>query len=114
PQNINIVKEKEAVRILGAWYGNEVEHTFAWNPVLTKINYTLERWQYANPTLEGRRLIVQFVVGGMTQYMTKVQGMPREVEKALIKKIDCFIWADKNWVPVAHQYLVAPKERGGL
>jgi hypothetical protein len=31
--------------------------------------------------MEGRRLIVMMVVGGMTQYMATVQGMPADIEE---------------------------------
>jgi hypothetical protein len=41
--------------------------------------------------MAGRKLIVQAVVGGQTQFLTKAQGMPATVEKALTKLIRDFI-----------------------
>jgi hypothetical protein len=35
--------------------------------------------------MDGRRKIIQMVIGGMTQYLTEVQGMPKNGEKLLQK-----------------------------
>ena len=59
--------------------------------------------------MEGRKLIVQMFVGGMTQYKTKVQGMPEKVKERLIKRIRKFMWADKTQAPVNTETLYAPK-----
>ena len=34
---------------------------------------------------------IQMVIGGMTQYLTKAQGMPPEIEKKLSKRIRTYI-----------------------
>lgn len=36
------------------------------------------------------------VVGGLTQYLTSVQGMSAEVEKLIQKKITKFLWDDTS------------------
>jgi hypothetical protein len=54
------------------------------------------------------------VVGGMTQYLTQVQRMPKDVEKRLTKRIRKYIWKDeKNYSPVSEATLQAPVEEGG-
>ncbi|KAJ3931030.1 MAG: hypothetical protein NXY57DRAFT_896901, partial [Lentinula lateritia] len=53
------------------------------------------------------------VVGGMTQYLTKVQGMPKEVEAKLIKRIKRFLWNEKNYVRINKETVEAPIEMGG-
>ncbi|KAJ7235978.1 hypothetical protein C8J57DRAFT_1088557, partial [Mycena rebaudengoi] len=53
------------------------------------------------------------VVGGMTQYLTKVQGMPKEVEEKLEKRIRSFMWAEKNKVTINKETVYAPAEEGG-
>ncbi|KAE9387764.1 hypothetical protein BT96DRAFT_761370, partial [Gymnopus androsaceus JB14] len=92
PANLHIAKEGEAVRILGAWFGNKISSEQVWTPVLEKIDTNLARWAKSGPTMEGRRHIVQMVVGGMTQYLTVVQGMPETIEKRLTKRINTFLW----------------------
>jgi hypothetical protein len=63
--------------------------------------------------MEGRRLIVLMVVGGMTQYLATVQGMPKEVEKRLEKRVRKFLWAEKTNVTVNKETVYAPAEMGG-
>jgi hypothetical protein len=41
--------------------------------------------------MEGRWLILMMVVGGMTQYLATVQGMPDEVEEHLDRRIRSFL-----------------------
>lgn len=70
PDNIKIVDEGEATRLLGAFIGNNIEHTSVWTPTVEAIEKDLKRWGKSNPTLEGRRLIIGMVVGGRSQYRT--------------------------------------------
>ena len=44
-----------------------------------QIDKILDQWERVHPTMEGRCLIVQAIVGGVTQYLTQVQGMPKVI-----------------------------------
>ena len=114
PDHIHIAKDGEMIRILGAWYGNEINPEAVWTPTLEKVNSALERWERRKPTMAGRKHVVQMVVGGMTQYKAKVQGMPKKVEVTLERKIRTFMWADKTQAPVNTKTLYAPMSQGGL
>ncbi|EIN07928.1 hypothetical protein PUNSTDRAFT_37949, partial [Punctularia strigosozonata HHB-11173 SS5] len=105
---ISISKDGTAIRFLGAWIGNEIDDATPWGPVIEKIDAALTRWERGHPTLEGRRLIVQMVVGGMTQYLTKVQGMPKDVETHLSKKIQSFVWNGQRTPPVNGDTMARP------
>jgi len=72
----------------------------------------MTRWDKSKPTIEGRKLLVQMIVGGSTQYLAQVQQMPKSIEKHLQKTIHTFIWGDKK-SPVNESILLAPKELGG-
>ncbi len=58
--------------------------------------------------MEGHRLIVLMVVGGTTQYLTKVQGMPQSVKKRLERRVQKFIWGDKNKININKETVYAP------
>jgi len=113
PNNIHIARDGEPVRILGSWVGNKIDNENIWSVQLDKIDHSLKRWEKCNPTIEGRKLIVQIVVGGMTQYLTQVQGMPAATEKKLERKIKKYIWGDKTISPVNIETLYAPINIGG-
>src|ERR1700761_2039011 len=53
------------------------------------------------------------VVGGMLQYLVKVQGMPLEVEKKLERCIRTFLWNDKSLIIVNKETVYTPIDMGG-
>ncbi|KAF8912563.1 hypothetical protein CPB85DRAFT_1193624, partial [Mucidula mucida] len=112
PEGIKITMDGEAVRTLGAWVGNGSKQVDVWTRTLDKIEENLNRWERGHPTMEGRRLIVLMVVGGMTQYLTKVQGMPKTVEDRLERRVRKFLWADKKKINVNKETIYAPIEEG--
>ena len=113
PNYIKIANEGESIRSLGALIGNEIGQVEPWSKILEKIDSSLERWGKSHPTMEGRRLIILMVIGAMTQYFAKVQGMPKIVEQKLEKRIRHFFWAEKTKTTINCQTIYAPKEMGG-
>ena len=111
--DIHIAVEGEPVRILGSWIGNGINQANIWSRVVDKIRNSLKQWGKSHPTMFGRRLIVQMIVGGMTQYLAKAQGMPKEIEQLLEKSIRQFIWEDRK-PPVSLKTLHHPIQRGGI
>ncbi|KAH6885476.1 hypothetical protein BKA70DRAFT_1026386, partial [Coprinopsis sp. MPI-PUGE-AT-0042] len=70
------------------------------------------RWMRSNPTVEGRRHIVNMEVGGRTQYKEDVQGMPEVVRKAVMRIITTFMWNGRP--PAVNQITMSePLELGG-
>ncbi|KAJ7782274.1 hypothetical protein DFH07DRAFT_949069 [Mycena maculata] len=52
-------------------------------------------------------------VGGMTQYMAKVQGMPTEIEEKLERRVRSFLWAEKSQVRINKETVYAQSDVGG-
>jgi hypothetical protein len=90
-----------------------VDQVSAWTRTIDKIDDALARWEKGQSTMEGRRLIILMVVGGMTQYLAKVQGMSAEIEKKLERRIRSLLWDDKTAVPINKETVYAPIEMGG-
>jgi hypothetical protein len=115
PQNIHIVKDGEPVRILGVWMGNQINNADPWSATLKKITHSLWQWNNSHPTLTGRKLIVQMVIDGMTQFLTKAQGeMPPGIESKIIKMIRAFIWNSDTVPPINIATLSLPQAEGGI
>jgi hypothetical protein len=108
---IRIAPDGHAIRSLGAWIGNGVNDAVPWTPVLDSVQATLQRWDRGHPTIRGKHLIVQMVAGGKSQYLTRVQGMPAEVTKRMVKIISEFL---KSLTKIAIETLYQPVERGGI
>ena len=113
-ERIHIAADGEAVRSLGAWIGNKTNDTDPWEPILDNISKALNRWKKTYPTMAGRKIIVQTIVGGHTQFLTKSQGMPAMIEKALIKMTQDFMWEEDSSPCIALDALQCPIEKGGL
>ncbi|KIY44924.1 hypothetical protein FISHEDRAFT_10163, partial [Fistulina hepatica ATCC 64428] len=111
---VHIVIDGEAVRILGAWIGNETNEVEPWAPIIQRIEETMVRWERLNPTIIGRRLIVQMFAGGMTQFRAKAQGMPKSVEKKVQKMICAYMAKGSDHPRISMEQLTQPVERGGL
>ncbi|KIK32407.1 hypothetical protein CY34DRAFT_27226 [Suillus luteus UH-Slu-Lm8-n1] len=86
PEDIDLAKDSKATRILGVWIGNRTDKQAIWSPILDKIENTLQRWEKWHPTIEGRKIIIQCTIGGMSQYLTTAQGMPKDIEDLLVKQ----------------------------
>ena len=113
--DIHIAQDGEAVRSLGAWIGNNTREMRPWEPIIDMVRKDLDRWKVVQPTLDGKRLIVQAIVGGRTQFLTKAQGMPAPIREALTKEIRKFIWDDEEHTPrLGLTHLEALKEKGGI
>ncbi|PBK78779.1 hypothetical protein ARMSODRAFT_984643 [Armillaria solidipes] len=114
PSDIHIAQEGEATRIIGTFVGNGINEAEPWTPILEKIDENLSQWQTSHPTLKGKRLIIQMVIGGRTQFLTKAQGMPKHIETRLTGTIRRFIWDGNRSPPVSLELLQQPVENGGL
>ena len=112
PPEIEITSDGTPTRILGAYVGNGIPQLAVWTPVLEKIDTKLKQWSKSHPTQDGKRLIINMVVGGLTQYLTSVQGMSAEVEKLIQKKITKFLWDDTSPM-VNAETMNSPRSSGG-
>lgn len=113
PRTVTIAPDGTAVRVLGAWIGNGANQAAIWGPALAKAEAFLERWGKCHPSLRGKRHIVQMGPGGITQYLTVVQGMPASIEKRLTAMIRSFIWEGGS-PAVSMDALCRPVEEGGI
>ncbi|TBU42487.1 hypothetical protein BD309DRAFT_866204, partial [Dichomitus squalens] len=114
PQNVHLARDGEPVRILGAWFGSNLDESDVWSPTLSKLRDTLDRWKKGHSTILGKKHVVQMFIGGMTQYLTDVQRMPADIQRRLMKWLRGYIWDDKVAPPIAMQHLCLPTEEGGL
>ncbi|KAF5320843.1 hypothetical protein D9619_000262 [Psilocybe cf. subviscida] len=112
PAHIHIIKDGEHTRALGAYVGNNTNQIAIWDPIVETIDKNLTRWARGNPTQEGRRLIANMEVGGRTQYLTRVQGMPTDVLDRINKLLSAFVW-NEDRPSINADTLRAPIRLGG-
>ncbi|EIW58189.1 uncharacterized protein TRAVEDRAFT_108224, partial [Trametes versicolor FP-101664 SS1] len=112
PAGLRVAGDGEAVRTLGAWVGNRVDNAVPWHNVVAAIEENLTRWDKRNPTSQGRRLILNMEMGGRTQYLARVQGMPKSIEDRLEKLAVNFMWAGTRRPRVGKDTLMLPIQEG--
>ena len=71
-------------------------------------------WAKSNPMLYGKRLIIQAMIGGYTQFLTKVQGMLPHIEATINKTIRNFIWENDVHPRITLKHLYKPLNDSGL
>jgi hypothetical protein len=109
---IRILSDGQTYRIFGAWTGNNIQYITPWPSVVEKITNDLERWNATNPTLEGKRHIINMVIAGRTQYLTRVQGIPKDIEISLFQMEQTFLWEGKK-ARIAHGTMTTSVTDGG-
>lgn len=114
PSTVRIAADGTCIRLLGAFIGNNIDWAAPWAPRLEKINAGLRRWGRCKPSLNGKRLIVNMIAGGMSLYHTRVMGMPAATERALIRTIRDFVWDGATVPPISYDTLCLPIEQGGI
>jgi hypothetical protein len=113
-ENMCFNRDGELVRLLGVWIGNGIDNVVPWAPVIEKIERSLERWDRSHPSIEGQWLIIQIVVGGTTQYLTKVQEMLEHIAKKLTNIIWDFVWdGNARHAPISRDMMHAQWLDGG-
>jgi hypothetical protein len=113
-EGTRIARDGEAVQSLGLWIGNRTNGSAPWETILEKVSTDLERWNQKHPTWLGKRHVVQWIVGGRTQFLAKAQGMPKHIEKKLEKLMMDFVWNDINTHTVSKAQLSRPLNKGGI
>ncbi len=121
PRGVHVAQEGEAVRILGAFFGNGIDQVNVWTLVLNKIvamrpplMQVIARWKTGHATVRGKKHVAQMIVGGITQYLTAVQRMPDAIRQRLVKIVRGYLWDDRRNTPVGMQHVYLPVEQGGL
>lgn len=77
------------------------------------INKDLKCWNKDNLTMSGQRHIINIVIGRRTQYWTRVQDMPKQVENILTRTMKEFFWNTTSTHPVGMATLRLLSEEGG-
>ena len=113
-KRIRIVEDCKAMCILGAWIRNNTNTETPWEPILDKIQRSLEHYSNSFPTLKERKIIAQMVIGGYTQFLTKAQGMLDDIEAGLIQKLQKFLWEENTLLRITLDYLYKNLKEGGL
>ena len=115
-QSVKIAKDGEAVRLLGTYIGNRIDQQGPWRTVLDSVRASVELWKPKNLTMTGRTMVIQSIIGGKSQYLATVQGMPKSIELELTSIIGEFLWdnnGERKRAAVNSHMMSLPVHQGG-
>jgi len=92
-EEIHIVKDREATRILGLWQGNGTSTQMKWNKIMERQAKTMRLWSLMYPSITGRILVVKALVISLAYYLMTVNGIPWDTLSDMEKNIPAFIWS---------------------
>jgi len=113
PPSIWIANDGEPTHALGAYVGNNIDQISVWTPTIEQIDAALKQWNKSHPTYDGCCLIINMVIGGRTQYLTCIQGMPPDVETLLTQRICYFMADDTPTSLISLDTFQHPPQQGG-
>ena len=96
------------------WISNKTNDQTPWELILDVIKTKLNLWERAHLTLNGKCVVIQAIMGGHIQFLTKAQGMPPHIEKALTNIMSAFIWGQETRPRIVMDTLRRPIPEGGL
>ena len=59
PDHVNLIKDGDAMRTLGAWVGNGINIEEKWKTIIMKQQKIMNTWKKSRPTFRGKELILK-------------------------------------------------------
>ncbi|VDC04552.1 unnamed protein product [Peniophora sp. CBMAI 1063] len=116
PNNVRILPDGEAARLLGARVGNKLSPDTIWGPTLQKLEARMAFWSERDryPDLRVQKMFADWLPAGMTQFLAMCQGMPKYIIDRVTKLQQNFIWKGSRYPTINIKQLQRSKYEGGL
>ena len=113
PDNINIIKEGQTMRTLGAWVGNGGNQNPQWKKILDKQKEIMDTWEKSRLSYRGKELILKALVQSRALFLATVNGMPKETQEKMQKQMRSFLWEGKRG-KISWNKATKNRDEGGL
>ena len=101
------------LKILGIYFGSDVTPVDSWEPRISKMQGTLNKWSRRSLTYNGKAVIVNSFVGASLNYVGSVVPCPDHLIKKMSTMIWHFFW-DGKIDRIKRSTIVGPKSMGGI
>ena len=109
-----IIKEGESMRTLGSWVGNAKSDTLQWEKIMKSQEKIIDVWSKMNLTTKGKELVLKSLVQSKAVFLATVNGMPKSVEKEMLKMYHTFLWNGKAKGLMKWEQVINKRSQGGL
>jgi hypothetical protein len=114
PDHVKIKKDREPMRTLGSWVGNQISIEDTWIEITKKHKEIMDTWAKSHPTLRGKELILKALVTSRSWFLATVNRMPEHIEKEMTQNIKNFLWDGRERGLMELKATTAKREEGGL
>ena len=83
------------IKILGIYFGNEVNPEDNWTERVNRMKNVLNRWKERSLTMKGKAIVVNSFIGGSLAYFGSVLHCPNSLIQKMNDTIMKFYWSDK-------------------
>ncbi|KIO32481.1 hypothetical protein M407DRAFT_37323, partial [Tulasnella calospora MUT 4182] len=112
PNGARVVKNGEAIRILGGKVGYNLDLAEIWDPIVSKVESLAKKWAGRKLTLRGRKHVVNYVLLSRAQYLLMTNPPPPEVITRLERAVRHTMWNGKAKGITTLAELYRPIEEG--
>ena len=114
PDHVNLIKDGDTMRTLGAWVGNRINIEEKWNIIIKKQQKILSTWKKSRPTFRGKKLILKTLITSKSWFLATVNGMPKHIQIEMEKNMKDFLWDGRKKGLITMEAASAPRENRGL
>ncbi|KIK12611.1 hypothetical protein PISMIDRAFT_58067, partial [Pisolithus microcarpus 441] len=91
-----IITDRQPMRTLGAWIGNNIKIDDQWDKILEKQKQKIKLWMPSCPTLRGKELLSKSLIQSRALYLATINNVPQSVEIEMSNLIKSFLWNNKK------------------
>ena len=92
PDHVNLIKDGDTMRMLGAWVGNGINIEEKWKTIIMKQQKIMNIWKKSRPTFRGKELILKALTTSKSWFLATVNGMPKHIQREMEKNMKDFLW----------------------
>ncbi len=101
------------INVLGIWIGNEDCTKDNWDPIITKLEKTLNLWSQRDLSYQGKVTVINILATSKLWYVSNVFPMPQWALVKINKAISNFLWSNK--MPLINRQICHQNvESGGI
>lgn len=114
PDSARIVRDGEALRLLGGWIGYKMDVPALWEKRVSNMEAQVAKWAKRRPIMKGRVIVVNYVILSKAQYMLRTNDPDKMTVDRVVKCVRNMMWAGKAKSILKLDDLYRPVGEGGL
>lgn len=95
PDGAKVLKDGEAICILRGWIGHDLDREALWEKTVLGMENATDKWSKHCFTMEGRKLVMSFIILSKAQYMLMTNNPPAPIIDWICELVQKTTWHGK-------------------